>query len=154
MPVGGAPPQAAQAAQAVPEGRSPNGKRPRSDVATSSGPSMSLGETSSAVMEMRPLLQSTADAVQWNCDLLNALIGPVNTIEGWTQLAEPAITKTSEFAVQASPKLAELDGFGNQIRAALQGRRGGYSGRRASPHGDWPGHQRHRHGRWQAQVTG
>ena len=74
VPVGEMPP--AQAAQAVPDGRSPNGKRPRSQLATSSasGPSMTLAETATAVLEMRPLVQSTAEAVQWNCDLLNALI--------------------------------------------------------------------------------
>ena len=76
---------------------------------------MNPSETSSAVMEMRPLLQSTAEAVQWNCDLLNALIGRINTIEGWTKVAEPQITASMEFVAQAYPKLAELDGFGNQM---------------------------------------
>ena len=66
-----------------------------------------------------PLLQSTAEALQWNCDLLNALIGRANTIESWTKVADPAITAASEFVAHASPKLAECDGFGNQIRAAL-----------------------------------
>ena len=97
--VGGGP----QTAQSVPDGRFPNGKRLRSDISTSSGPAMSPPETSTAVSEMRPFLQSTAEAVQWNCDLLNALIGRVNTIEGWTKVAEPAITASSEFAMQAAP---------------------------------------------------
>ena len=75
-PVGIAP-----VAQSVLDGRSPNGKRPRSDISTSSGPAMNPAETATAVSEMRPLVQSTAEAVQWNCDLLNALITRVYTIE-------------------------------------------------------------------------
>ena len=51
--------------------------------------------------------------------MLNALIGRVNTIEGWTKVDEPQITASTEFVAQASPKLAELDSFGTQIRAAL-----------------------------------
>ena len=114
-PVGVAP----APVQAVPNGRSPHGKRPRSDMATSSGPVMNPAETAAAVSEMRPLVQSTAEAVQWNCDLLNALIIRVNTIEGWTQVAEPAISAAGNFVTHATPKLAELDGFGTQIREAL-----------------------------------
>ena len=61
-PPGGAPAQPAQT-QSVPDGRSPTGKRPRSDVAPSSGPAMNPSGTSSAVMVMRLLLQSTAEAL-------------------------------------------------------------------------------------------
>ena len=64
------------AQQAVPNGMSPNGKRPRSDQSAAGGgrPPMSLPELSTAMNETQPLLRSTAEAVQWNCDLLNAVI--------------------------------------------------------------------------------
>ena len=78
---------------------------------------MSPAGTSSAAALMQPLLQSTAEAVQWNCDLLNAVIGRINTIESWTKIAELHISKAMEFISEASPKLAELDGFGPQIRS-------------------------------------
>ena len=61
----------AEAAQSVPDGRSPNGNLPRSDITPASGPSLSHAETSSAVTEMQLLMRSTAEAVQWKCDLLN-----------------------------------------------------------------------------------
>ena len=106
--------------QSVPDGRSPNGKRPRADQSVATGrPPMTLPEVSTAVLEVQPLLRSTAEAVQWNCDLLNAVIGRVNNLESWTQLAEPTISKSSDFMTESTPKLAELVGFGDQIRMAL-----------------------------------
>ena len=74
-------------------------------MAMSSGPALSQVEVSSAVMEMRPFFQLTADAVQCICDLLNALIGRVNTIEGWPKVAEPAIAASSEFMAQKDWRL-------------------------------------------------
>ena len=104
VPSGATTPGGAQPTQPVPNGGSPNGKRPRSDIATSSGPVMNPAETASAVAEMRPLVQSTAEAVQWNCDLLNAVIGRVNNLESWTQVAEPTITKAGEFMTESTPR--------------------------------------------------
>ena len=108
------------APQAVPNGMSPSGKRPRSDQAAASGrPPLSPAETSTAVLEMQPLVRSTAEAVQWNCDLLNAVIGRVNTLESWTKVAEPQVTKAADFIAEHPPKLSELAGFGDQIKAAF-----------------------------------
>ena len=84
--------------QAVLNDTSPNGKRPRSDQASvSDRPPLSLPELSTAVLEPQPLVRSTAQAVQWNCDLLNAVIGRVNSLEAWTKVAEPQITASAEF---------------------------------------------------------
>ena len=80
-------------AVSAPDGRSPNGKRPRQveeGQATARAP-MSTAELTTVVGEIQPLIRNTAEAVQWNCDLLNALIGRVNTIEAWTKIAEPEI---------------------------------------------------------------
>ena len=63
-----------QEPQPVPDGRSPNGKRPRSDTVLTGKAPQSPDETGSGVLEMQPLLRSTAEAVQWNCELLNAVI--------------------------------------------------------------------------------
>ena len=50
------------APQAVPNGMSPNGKRPRSDQSAAGGrPPMSVPELSTAMNEMQPLLRSTAE---------------------------------------------------------------------------------------------
>ncbi len=53
---------------------------------------MSVPELSTAMIEMQPLVRSTAEAVQWNCDLLNAVIGRVNSLEAWTKVAGPQVT--------------------------------------------------------------
>ena len=113
---GGGPPQP----QAVPNGMSPNGKRPRSDEAAVSGrPPLSVPELSTAVLEVQPLVRSTTEAVQWNCDLLNAVIGRVNSLEAWTKVAEPQITAAAQFESTNSEKLAELTGFGDQLKTAF-----------------------------------
>ena len=68
--------------QAVPNGMSPNGKRRRSDQSAAGGRApMAVPELSTAMIELQPLVKSTAEAVQWNCDLLNAVIGRVNSFE-------------------------------------------------------------------------
>ena len=106
--------------QAVPNGMSPNGKRPRSDQAAASGrPPLSPAETSTAVLEMQPLVRSTAEAVQWNCDLLSAVIGRVNTLESWTKVAEPQVSASTEFEAKYSAKVSELTGFGDQLKSAF-----------------------------------
>ena len=80
---------------------SPNGKRLRSDQAAASGrPPLSQAEISTAVLEIQPLLRSTAEAVQWNCDLLNAVIGRVNSLKAWTKVAEPVVTEASQFVAE------------------------------------------------------
>ena len=113
---GGVPPQP----QAVPNGMSPNGKRPRSDQASALGrPPLAVPELSTAVLEMQPLVRSTAEAVQWNCDLLNAVIGRVNSLEAWTKVAESQITAAAEFESKHSEKLTELTGFGDQLKTAF-----------------------------------
>ena len=106
--------------QAVPNGMSPNGKRPRSDQSPATGrPPLTLPEVSTAVNEMQPLLRSTAEAVQWNCDLLNAVIGRVNSLEAWTKVAEPQVTAAAAFEAANVDKLKELTGFGDQLKAAF-----------------------------------
>ena len=99
---------------------SPNGKRPRSDQAAASGrPPLSLAEASIAVLEMQPLVCSTAKAVQWNSDLLNAVLGRVNTLESWTKVAEPQVTAPAEFEAEHADKLSEFSGFGDQLKSAF-----------------------------------
>ena len=65
---------------------------------------MSLPELSTAMNETQPLLRSTAEAVQWNCDLLNAVIGRVNSLEAWTKIAEPQVYAPR--SSRSSPALA------------------------------------------------
>ena len=99
---------------------SPNGKRPRSDQAAASAcPPLSQAETSTASLEIQPLLRSTAEAVQWSCDLLNAVIGRVNSLQAWTKVAKPQVTASTEFEAKHSPKLAELAGFGDQLKSSF-----------------------------------
>ena len=69
------------------------------------------------VIELEPLVRSTAEAVQWNCDLLNAVIGRVNSLEA--KVAEPQVTASTEFVAQHSEKLTELTGFGDQLKSAF-----------------------------------
>ena len=103
VPSGAAPPAVtdvfviAPQPQAVPNGMSPNGERPRSDQApaASGRPPLSAPELSTAVLELQPLVRSTAEAVQWSCDLLNAVIGSVSSLESWTKVAEPKVTGLS-----------------------------------------------------------
>ena len=100
--------------QSVPDGMSPNGKRPRFDQSAATGrPPLSPAETSTAVLEIQPLLRFTAEAVQWNCDLLNAVIGRVNMLESWTKVAEPQVTKAADFVAEHPANFSELAGFGN-----------------------------------------
>ena len=80
---------------------------------------MSVPELSTAMNEMQPLVRSTAEAVQWNCDLLNAVIGRVNTLEAWTKIAEPQVAAAAEFEASNSEKLKELTGFGDQLKSAF-----------------------------------
>ena len=69
---------------------SPDGKRPRSDQAAAFWrPPLSEPELSTAVLELQPLVRATAEAVQWNCDLFNAVIGCVISLEAWAKVAEP-----------------------------------------------------------------
>ena len=65
---------------------------------------MSLPELSTAMNETQPLLRSTAEAVQWNCDLLNAVIGRVNSLEAWTKIAEPQVTAAVAFEATNTEK--------------------------------------------------
>ena len=78
-----------------------------------------MAEASTAVLEMQSLVRSTAEAVQWNCDLLNAVIGRVNTLESWTKVAERQVTAAAEFEAKHSEKLTELTGFGDQLKSAF-----------------------------------
>ena len=71
------------------------------------------------MLELQPLVRSTAGAVQWNCDLLNAVIKRVNSLEAWTKVAEPQVTAASELEAKHSEKLAELTGFGDQLKSAF-----------------------------------
>ena len=71
------------------------------------------------MLELQPLVRSTAEAVQWNCDLLNEVIGRVSSLEAWTKVAEPQVTAASEFEAKHSEKLAELTGFGDQLKSAF-----------------------------------
>ena len=122
----------------APDGRSPNGKRPR-QVEEGQAPArapMSTAELTTVVGEMQPLLRNTAEAVQWNCDSLNALIGRVNTIEAWTKIAEPEIAavkaatiddgikakvvEVEKWIKESNPKMEELTGFGDQVKEALR----------------------------------
>ena len=64
-------------------------------------------------------MRSTSEAVQWNCDLLNAVIGRVNSLEAWTKVAEPQGTASTELVAQHSEKLSELIGFGDQMKSAF-----------------------------------
>ena len=106
--------------QAGPNCMSPNGKRPGSDQAAASGrPALSLPEASIAVLEMQPLVRSTAEAVQWNCVLLTAVIGRVNSLGALAKVAEPQITAAAEFTIVHEVQLAELTGFGDQLKAAF-----------------------------------
>ena len=142
VPSGQTTPQGQALALAVigaPDGRSPNGKRPRPREENQGGPArspMTTAELTTAVMEMQPMLQITSEAVRWNCDLLNALIGRVNSIEAWTKIAEPEIaaakaatidesikakvTEMEKWIQESSPKMEELTGFGDQVKEALR----------------------------------
>ena len=64
------------------------------------------------MLEVQPLVRSTAEAAQWNCDLLNAVIGRVNSLEAWTKVAELQITAAAGFST-------ELTGFGDQLKSAF-----------------------------------
>ena len=150
VPSGAATPTGAQsqpgAHQLVPDGMSPNGKRPRSDQSAATGRSpLGPSETSTAVLEIQPLLRSAAEAVQWNCDLLNAVIGRVNSLEAWTKVAESQVTASTEFVAQHSEKLSELTGFGDQLKSAFSAREG-VPGRCSTPLGDRAGDQGDRPG--------
>ena len=79
-------------------------------------PPLSPAETSTAVIELEPLVRSTAEAVQWNCDLLNAVIGRVNSLEAWTKVVEPQVTASTEFVAQHSEEFSELTGFGDRLK--------------------------------------
>ena len=91
---------------------------------------MTMMELEQAVSMMDPLVQSTAEAVHWNSDILNALVTRVNTLEAWTQVAQPAIEnltsvegkvdKINGWIDETSPRIRELDGFGNDVKSALQ----------------------------------
>ena len=84
---------------AVPDGRSPNaraGKRPRQDADASParGPgALSVVELATAVLQLQPELKHTQDAVEWNGNLLNALITRVNTLEAWNNFVVPKIAR-------------------------------------------------------------
>ena len=71
------------------------------------------------MIEIQPLLRSTSEAVQWNCDLLNAAIGRVNLLEVWTKVAEPQVAESTKFVDEHYSKLSELTGFGDQIKSAF-----------------------------------
>ena len=71
------------------------------------------------MLELQPLFRSTAEAVQWNCDLLNAVIGRVNSLEAWTKVVDPQVTAPTEFVAAHSSKLSELTGVGDQIKSAF-----------------------------------
>ena len=92
---------------------SPDGKRPRSGQAATGRPPLSPDETSNAFIELDPPVFSTAEAVQWNCNLLNAVVSSVNSLEAWTKVDEPQATASTEFVAQHSEKLSELIGFGD-----------------------------------------
>ena len=80
---------------------------------------MAVPELSTAALEMQLLVRSTAEAVQWNCDLLNAVIGRANSLEAWTKVPEPQSTAAAEFESKHSEKLTELTGFGDQLKTAF-----------------------------------
>ena len=80
---------------------------------------MTVPELSTAMIEMQPLVKSTAEAVQWNCDLLNAVIGRVNALEAWTKVAEPQISAAGEFTQVHESQLAQLTGFGDELKSAF-----------------------------------
>ena len=81
--------------QAMSDGRSPNGKRPRpaeSDAQPGQGPgATSAVELTTSVLQLQPAMKSTQDAVHWNCDFLNAMITRGNTLESCTKLVEPQL---------------------------------------------------------------
>ena len=49
-------------------------------------------ELTDAVRQIQPDLGHTQEAVEWNGNLLNALVTRVNTLEAWNNLVEPKIT--------------------------------------------------------------
>ena len=66
--------------QAMPDGRLPNGKRPRAAESVTpptpgQGPgALSTVELTTAVLQSQPaMMKNTQDAIHWNCDLLNPL---------------------------------------------------------------------------------
>ena len=83
----------------MPDGRSPNGKRPRAKVDGEAGTvnaPLSLQELTDAVYAIQPYLESTAGAVGYNCNLLNALVGRVNSIEATSAITISALEKLVE----------------------------------------------------------
>ena len=104
---------------AKPDARSPNGKRPRAKVAADDAladADLSPGELTAAVKAIQAYLETTAQAVGWNCDLLNALVTRVNTIEA---VSVTSVTAFEALLARTDPKLQELDGFGTSIAVAL-----------------------------------
>ena len=115
--------------QAVPDGRSPDGKRLRQVAETAPGGapgSLSTVKLTTAVLQLQPERKNTLDAVHWNCDLLNAVITRVNTLEAWTNLAEPrfsgydgSLVEVRDWIDSTTPKLFELDGFEHAVEKAI-----------------------------------
>ena len=70
--------------QAMPDGRSPDGKQPcpaESDAPPGQGPGvMTAVELTTAVLQLQPVMKNIQDAACWNCDFVNAVITRVNTL--------------------------------------------------------------------------
>ena len=116
----------------APDGCSPNaraGKRTRqaADAPAAEGPgALTVVELTEAVQILQPDLKVTQDAVEWNGNLLNALVTRVNTLEAWSNLVEPKLTsfeasfvEVRDWIEKTSPKLLELDGFGLAVDKAI-----------------------------------
>ena len=105
--------------------------RARSQRVSSPGKRRSPGrpdhvEPTAAVQQLQPALKNTQSAVHWNCDLLNAVITRVSTLEVWTNISEPKFVgydsgfiEVRDCIAATSPKLLELDGFGHAVDKAI-----------------------------------
>ena len=76
---------------------------------------LSRDELTAAVKAIQACLESTAKAVEWNCELLNALVTRTNTIEA---ISSTTVTAFEASVARTDPKLKELDGFGTSIAKA------------------------------------
>ena len=51
--------------------------------------------------------------------MLNAVIGRVNALEFWTKVAEPQISAAGELTQVHETQLAQLTGFGDELKSAF-----------------------------------
>ena len=104
----------------VPSGRTPNAKRPITpdtiDVSNTGDRVLDLADMtagfnnlSKQVSRDSQLLDSTSKAVEWNSQLLNALITRVNTLEAGSTVARQKVDSLTSEVAEAVQKLAAVD---------------------------------------------